>query len=310
MLGRGARYLAIQEGEHILRARLGADAAIDTLNYGEVVEHNGVRISLHPAGHVLGSAQIRLEHRGEVWVYSGDYKVASDTTCTPFEPLPCDVFITESTFGLPIYRWPASAVVFAEINAWWRRNQDAGKASVIFAYSLGKAQRVLAGVDPTIGPIYTHGAVEPLVQAYRESGVVLPPTTHVAAIGEGVEWNRSLILAPPSARGTPWLRRFGRHATGFASGWMLIRGSRRWQSLDRGFVLSDHVDWPSLLLSIAATGAQRILVTHGQVAVVVRWLRENGYDAAPLETHFESDDGEGSGRQSLPSDVPSQYGTM
>jgi putative mRNA 3-end processing factor len=283
------RYLTSRDGERVLRVRLG-EANVDTAAYGQVIEHNGVRISFHPAGHVLGSAQIRLEHEGEVWVYSGDYKTAADPTTPAFAPIRCHVFITESTFGLPIYRWPAAEGVFADINEWWRKNQDAGKASVIFGYSLGKAQRVLAGIDPSIGPIFTHGAVEPFVQAYRDSGVPMPPTTHVAAADDDAPWERSLIVAPPSARGSPWLKRFGRQSTAFASGWVLIRGARRRQALDRGFVLSDHVDWPALMSAIAATGARRILVTHGNVAVVVRWLQENGYDAGPLETRFEDDE--------------------
>jgi putative mRNA 3-end processing factor len=286
------RYLATRAGERVLRVRLGADASIDTLDYGQTIEHNGVRVSFHPAGHVLGSAQIRLEYRGEVWVYSGDYKTAPDPTAAAFEPVRCDVFITESTFGLPIYRWPAPGEVFAAINAWWTHNQMAGKASVLFGYSLGKAHRILAGIDAGLGPIYTHGAVESMVEAYRASGVALPPTTHVAAAAEDVSWEKSLVLAPPSAQGSPWLKRFGRQSTAFASGWMLIRGARRRQALDRGFVLSDHVDWPELMAAIAATGARRILVTHGHVAVVVRWLREKGYDAHPLETRFEDDEDE------------------
>jgi len=286
------RYLTARSGERVLRHRLGADTVIDTLEYGESVVHNGVRISLHPAGHVLGSSQVRLEHGGEVWVYSGDYKTCPDPTTTSFEPVRCDLFLTESTFGLPIYRWPKIETIVADIDAWWRGNQDDGKASVIFGYSLGKAQRLLASVDATIGPLYTHGAVEPLVQAYRDSGVAMPATTAVSAAGDDVDWTRALIVAPPSAAGSPWLRRFGKHSTASASGWMQIRGTRRRGAHDRGFILSDHVDWPGLMSAIAATGARRILVTHGNVPVVVRYLQENGYDAQPVETRFASDDGE------------------
>lgn len=280
-------YLAAAPGERVLRARLGPDAFIRTITYDETVDHNGVRVSLHPAGHVLGSAQIRLEHQGDVWVYSGDYKIAPDPTAAAFEPVRCRVFITESTFGLPIYRWPRPEDVFADINAWWKRNQAAGKASVVFAYSLGKAQRLLAGVDASIGPIYTHGAVESMTRAYRDSGVSLPPTIHVEGDGD---WPRALIVAPPAAADSAWLRRFGRQATAFASGWMLVRGARRRRSLDRGFVLSDHVDWPGLMDAIAATGAETILVTHGFVPVVVRHLKEKGRDAHPLETRFAAED--------------------
>ena len=170
-------YLTTRSGEGVLRARIGIDAAIDALAYGETIDQNGVTISLHPAGHILGSAQVRVEHRGEVWVVSGDYKVEPDPTCTAFEPVRCHVFVSESTFGLPVYRWPSQDAVFAAINAWWRANQDEGKASVLFGYALGKAQRLLAGIDSSIGPIACHGAVEKLNQAYRAEGIALPATT-------------------------------------------------------------------------------------------------------------------------------------
>jgi putative mRNA 3-end processing factor len=284
------RYLAAAPGEHVLRGRLGDTAAITTLSYGETLYVNGVRLSLHPAGHILGSAQVRVESGGEVWVVSGDYKTGYDKTCAPFELQRCHTFISEATFGLPIYRWPAQEDVFGEINAWWRRNQAEGRASVLFAYALGKAQRVLAGVDAASGPIYVHGAVHTVNSGYIAAGVQLPPSEYVhefaARSGAKIDWSQALIVAPPSAQGTPWLRRFGDISTAFASGWMRVRGQRRRRSVDRGFVLSDHVDWPSLLEVIAATGAERVLVTHGYVAPVVRWLREKGTDAYGLDTHF------------------------
>ena len=286
--GHGA-YLATRAGEKVLRVRLGPNATIDTLTYGEGIDLNAVRVSLHPAGHVLGSAQVRIEHRGEVWVVSGDYRVEADPTCAAFEPVRCDAFVTESTFGLPIYRWHPQVQLFAEIDAWWRENQEAGKASVLFAYAFGKAQRLLAGVDASIGPIVCHGAVAPLNAAYRESGVLLPSTRRVSEIEKGFDWSRALVVAPPSAQGTPWLRRFGEYSDGFASGWMLIRGARRRRAVDRGFALSDHADWSGLLSAIEATGAKRIFVTHGQVPVMVRWLVEQGYDARAFETRFEGE---------------------
>jgi DNA ligase-associated putative exonuclease len=180
-----AHYLAHTDSEGTLRTRLGHDINLQTLPYGEAIEHHGVRVSLHPAGHVLGSAQVRLEHGGRVWVASGDYKTEPDGTCAPFEPVPCDTFITESTFGLPIYRWPTQAVLFAEIDAWWRANAEAGRASVLFCYAFGKAQRILHGVDASIGPIVVHGAVEPLNAVYRAAGVALPPTLRVSDAGRG-----------------------------------------------------------------------------------------------------------------------------
>jgi putative mRNA 3-end processing factor len=281
-------YLISSEGLHVTRTRLGEEASIQSVAYGEHAQINGVNVSLHPAGHILGSSQIRVEYRGEVWVASGDYKTETDQTCTPFEPVQCDTFITEATFGLPIYRWLPQIDIFNQVNAWWRANQAAGKASLIFCYALGKAQRVLAGIDASIGPIYTHGAVERLNQAYREAGISLPQTTP-ATTSTRKDYAGALIIAPVSARGTPWIRRFGTHSTGFASGWMRIRGARRRRAVDRGFVLSDHADWNGLHTAIKATGAQRIWVTHGYVAVLARWLREQGYDSRGFQTQYEGE---------------------
>jgi putative mRNA 3-end processing factor len=283
------RYLASRDSERILHTRLGADADIQTVDYGEPVLINGVRISLHPAGHILGSAQVRVEYRGEIIVVSGDYKTGPDPTCAPFEPLRCHTFITESTFGLPIYRWCPQAEVYAEINAWWRANREAQKTSVLFAYALGKAQRLLAGLDPAIGPIYTHGAVERINRDYRDTGVLLPETRYVSEAEKGADWWQGIVVAPVSAQGTPWMRKFGAVSTGMASGWMQIRGARRRRGVDRGFVLSDHVDWPGLLQAVRETGAERVWVTHGYSPVVVRWLREQGYDARVLETPYEGE---------------------
>ncbi len=297
------RYLAAREGESVLRTRIGHDTDIDSLPYGEAVEHNGVRVSFHPAGHILGSAQVRIEYRGEVWVVSGDYKVEPDPTCAPFEPVRCDVFITESTFGLPIYRWSAQEDVYADVNAWWGANRDAGKVSFLYGYALGKSQRLLAGLDPAIGPIYLHGALVKLTQNYRDAGVRLPPTTYTAEMPKDTRWAGGIILAPPSVHGSPWMRKFGPSSAAFASGWMLIRGARRRKSVDRGFVLSDHADWDGLLGAIRATGASRVWVTHGYIAVLVRHLCDLGIDARPVETHFEGerDDAEG---EAAPAEVP------
>ncbi|MEP6772451.1 MAG: ligase-associated DNA damage response exonuclease, partial [Polaromonas sp.] len=288
-VGHGS-YLAHTDSEGILRARLG-DISLQTLPYGETLERRGVTVSLHPAGHVLGSAQVRVEHRGEVWVASGDYKTEADGTCTPFESVPCDTFITESTFGLPIYQWPKQEALFAQINDWWRRNADEGRESVLFAYAFGKAQRILHGVDAGIGPIVVHGAVEPLNAVYRAAGVALPETFRVTDPQVNPSMlKRALVLAPPSAQGTPWMRRFGSYADAFASGWMQLRGTRRRRGVDRGFVMSDHADWPGLQQAIAGTGAARVMVTHGSVAVLVRWLRENGLQAEGFKTEYGEED--------------------
>ena len=306
-------YLVVRDGLGVARARLGEPASIATVPYGEPLDINGVKVSLHPAGHILGSAQVRVEHAGRVWVTSGDYKVEPDATCRAFEAIRCHVFISESTFGLPIYRWRPQREILGSLAAWWRANRDAGRASVVYAYALGKAQRIIAGLagllgDDLPGPIYTHGAVEAMNRAYREAGVSLPPTTYAAEAGTRADWSGALIVAPPSAHGSPWTRRFGPASTAFASGWMRIRGARRRRSVDRGFVLSDHADWPGLLAAIDATGAEAVWLTHGYTAVVARYLRERGQDAQPVATRYEGerDDAggtEGTDPSSLPSDA-------
>ena len=285
--GSGA-YLTAAAGVPLLKLRLGEPAVVQGLAYGEPLTMGDVRVSLHPAGHVLGSAQVRIERGGDVWVVSGDYKLAPDPTCAAFEPVRCRTFVSESTFGLPIFRWEPQAGTMGELEAWWRANQEMGRASLLFAYALGKAQRILAGVDASIGPIYTHGAVERINEAYRAAGVPLPATQRAVDAGR-VDWSHALILAPPSANGTPWIRRFGALSTGFASGWMRIRGPRRRRSVDRGFVLSDHADWPGLLSAIEATGAERVWVTHGYRGPMVRWLREKGIEAEAVQTAYEGE---------------------
>jgi putative mRNA 3-end processing factor len=287
-LGNG-RYLTAAPGERLLRARLEPDSSIETVQYAQPLTIGEARVSLHPAGHVLGSAQVRIEVGGEVWVVSGDYKIEPEKTCQPFELVPCHTFITESTFGLPIYRWHPQDEVFAEINKWWAANKEAGKTSLLFGYALGKAQRILSGLDASIGPIYTHGAIEKITSEYRESGVELPATKHVGSMPKGTKFGGSLVLAPPSAQATPWTRAFGNTATAFASGWMRIRGTRRRKSVDRGFTLSDHADWPALTKVIKETGAEHVIVTHGYAAEMVRWLNEIGVSASAFNTEFEGE---------------------
>ena len=286
-------YLASAPAEGVLRWRLGNDINLQTLAYGQQITHHGVTLSLHPAGHVLGSSQVRLEYRGtgggQVWVASGDYKVAPDTTCAPFEPVRCDVFITESTFGLPIYRWRPDAELFAEINAWWAANVAAGRASVLMCYSFGKAQRILSGVDASIAPIVVHSAVQPLNVAYRDAGIKLPETVLVSEVADAADFRRALVLCPPSAAAGPWVKRFGDFSDAFASGWMQLRGARRRGAYDRGFVLSDHADWPGLMSAIGATGASRVIVTHGSVPVLVRYLTGQGLHAEAFHTEYGDD---------------------
>lgn len=309
-------YLVAQDGLGVTRARLGAWArGVEALPYGEATTINGVRVSLHPAGHILGSAQVRVEHRGEVWVVSGDYKTDPDPTCAPWEPLRCHTFITESTFGLPIYRWPSQASVFHDINAWWATNAAAGRVSLLCGYALGKAQRLLAGLDSSIGPILLHGAVERMTALYRVAGVALPPTQHATAVtadatARVAATRGALLIAPPSVTGSTWLRRFGELRVAFASGWMQVRGARRRRGVDAGFTLSDHVDWLQLLAAIDATGAEQVWVTHGFTDQVVRWLREHGRDARVLATHWgDTEQAEGSGDADGPGDGDTSGGT-
>lgn len=284
-----ARYLTVDEGAKVLSTRLGPEALIQTVRYGEPIRIGDVTVSLHPAGHILGSSQVRIERGGEVWVVTGDYKTAHDATCRPFELVRCHTLITESTFGLPIYRWQHPSKTFAEINSWWETNKSAKIASVLFSYSLGKAQRLLSGIDASIGSIYCHGAIERLNQIYRDNGVLLPETIYVGDASRKTSFAGSIIVAPTSARGTPWLRRFGEFSSAYVSGWMQIRGARRRRAVDRGFTLSDHADWPALLDVIQTSGAERVLVTHGFVDPMVRWLNENGWQAAPLHTEFRGE---------------------
>lgn len=293
-------YLLAEVGLAVARARLEPEVVVQAVPYGTVVELGGVRVSLHPAGHILGSAQVRLERSGEVWVVSGDYTRAPNPTCAPFEPLRAHTFVTESTFGLPIFHWPPAGEVFAAIDAWWQANAAAGRASLLYGYALGKAQRLLASVDATIGPIYTHGAVERMTALYREVGITLPATVAVREMpARGGSWGGALIVAPPSAHGSAWSRRFGDASTAFVSGWMRVRGTRRRRAVDRGFVLSDHADWSALLATIAETGAERVWVTHGHGTTLARLLRERGLEAEAIATQF-------AGEHDDPAELPTQ----
>jgi putative mRNA 3-end processing factor len=283
-------YVLAAAGIRLARCRLPADAQVTPLPYGESIEIGDVRVSLHPAGHILGSAQVRIERGGEVWVVSGDYKRDADPTCQLFEVVPCDVFISEATFALPAYRWPETRQTALEILNWWHSNRSRGLCSVLFAYALGKAQRVLAELSTlTSEGAFVHGAVATLVDAYRDEGVAMLRTLP-ATVDGSKNYAGTLVLAPPSAAGSPWMRRFGDHRTGFCSGWMRIRGDRRRRGYDRGFVLSDHADWPSLLRTFRETGAQRILLTHGYSDAMCRYLSEQGLQAAAVRTEFGGED--------------------
>lgn len=285
-----AHYLCSPTSRALLAHRLGADTPLEVLPWGERLTHGDVSVSLHPAGHVLGSAQVRVERAGQVWVFTGDYKRAADPSCEPFELVPCDTLITEATFSLPIYRWPAGSEVAREIRDWWDDNARHGRASVLFCYALGKAQRILAELHrlferETQPTVWLHGAVEPLVDLYRRHDIAMLPTARVSDTARGHDFSSALILAPVSAAGSTWMRRFGDHRTAFVSGWMRIRGIRRRRNFDHGFVMSDHVDWPDLLRTIDECGCTRVLCTHGRTEPLVRYLRETrGLDAVTLPT--------------------------
>ncbi len=277
------KYHVAAAGFGLMRERLGEESAIVGHGYGERFSVGDVEVSLHPSGHVLGAAQVRMEYAGRVVVVSGDYKRDPDPTCLPFEPVPCDVFVTESTFGLPVYRWPSMDVVIDELMEWWEDCARRKIPAVLFCYALGKAQRILAELAKrTDRTVHLHGAMLRLVERYREAGIAMVPTEPVTESARGRDFAGELIMAPPSAAGAPWMKRFSKASTGFASGWMRIRGARRRRGYDRGFVVSDHADWPGLLQSVQESCAERIYVTHGDGVALIRYLREQGHDAHPL----------------------------
>lgn len=291
--GMGA-YLATKSAAPVMRHRLG-DIRLDTVAYGETTNINGVTVSYHPAGHVPGSAQIRVEHKGEVWVASGDYKTVDDGLSEPFAPVPCHAFITESTFGLPVFNWTPQDILADQINDWWAGNAANGVFSLLSCYALGKAQRLLRAVDPNIGPILTHGAIENTNRIIRAQGIALPGTTLVTPDLDVKAHKGALVLATPSALNSTWANRFKPASSAFASGWMALRGVRRRRAADRGFIMSDHADWAGLNSAIKATGAERIFVTHGYTSVFSKWLSEQGYDAQIVQTEFGGDDEEAGG---------------
>ena len=289
--GMGEYHFA-RPGQGILDWRLGPQA-YRPHDYGEAFTLGAARVSLHPAGHVLGSAQVRIEVDGEVWVASGDYKRQADPTCAPFEVVRCDVFITEATFGLPVYRWPDTATVARELIDWRAACAAQGEAAILYCYALGKAQRVLAELGALSDEaVWLHGAIDSGVTVYRDAGIAMAPTRGVAEATAGTSFAGQLILAPPSAAGSAWIRRFKRAQQGFASGWMQLRGNRRRRNYDRGFVISDHADWPDLLRTIADCGAQRVIATHGSTDALVRVLREQGLVAGEFTTRFGDEEDE------------------
>ncbi len=281
------QYITHHTNIPIIKHRLG-EISVTGKEYGETFVINNVKFSFHPAGHIIGSSQIRVEYQGEIWVFSGDYKIEDDGISVPYEPITCHTFITECTFGLPAFKWTPQKEVFEDINSWWLTNQQEGKTSILFGYSLGKAQRLLKYLDPSIGRIYTHGAIENMTEVIRTL-VDLPATSLLTRDTKKEDLKGNLVLAPPSAHGSTWIRKMVPYVTASASGWMTFRGARRRSAIDRGFVLSDHCDWQGLLQAIEATGAEKIISTHGYADIFSRYLREQGYDARTEKTQYEGD---------------------
>ena len=281
------KYITHHKNVPIVQHRLG-DVNISGKDWGETFSLNNVRFSLHPAGHIVGSSQIRVEHKGEVWVFTGDYKIEDDGLTTPFELVKCHTFITECTFGLPAFQWRPQQEVFNDINQWWAQNKSEGKTSVLFGYSLGKAQRLLKHLDTSIGKIYTHGAVENVTEVLRPL-VDLPPTHLITKDTKKDELLGNIVVAPPSAHGSTWIRKMVPYVTATASGWMAFRGARRRRAIDKGFVLSDHCDWNGLLQTVEATGAEKIICTHGYTDIFSKYLQELGYDARTEATQYEGE---------------------
>lgn len=283
-------YVASSSAVPVIKHRLGSHIDIVGLPYGELLSVNGVKFSFHPAGHIIGSAQIRVEYKGEVWVVSGDYKLENDGISEPFETVKCHTFITESTFGLPVFKWKPQELVFNEINEWWQSNIEQGKVSILSAYSLGKAQRIIQNVDTSLGKIFTHGAVENVNEVIRRQGIHLHDTTRVVQGQKHKLYEGGLVIAPPSSVNSDWTKRFKAQSTAIASGWMAMRGTRRRRSADRGFVLSDHADWDDLLTAIKETEAEKVYVTHGYTDVFSKYLNSIDISAGIVETAYTGEE--------------------
>ena len=272
----------------IIKHRLG-HIKVEGKRWGESFFINGVKFSLHPAGHVIGSSQIRVEYKGEVCVYSGDYKRENDGISNPFELVKCHTFITECTFGLPAFSWKKQNEVIKEINHFWNECKSLNQTAIIFAYSLGKAQRLIANLDLDIGKIYTHAAVENLNEIIR-TYKPLPKTYRITKEIKNKDLIGNLVISPPSTQGSSWIKKMVPYVTASTSGWMTFRGARRRRAIDRGFVLSDHVDWKDLIRTIKETEAENIVCTHGYKEIFSKYLNEIGYNAFIENTPFEENE--------------------
>jgi len=278
-------YLCHRLTKPLLQLRLG-DYVYQTLEWDESINMNGIKVSLHPAGHIIGSSQVRIEDGGEIWVVSGDYKTENDGLSGQFESVKCNCFVTESTFGLPIYNWKPQEQIFFDIQNWILKNQAAGENSVLIAYSLGKAQRLLSCLESLNTPVYVHGAIWNIHQAITAAGVNLPEVIKITPDMNKGFFKGAVVIAPPGAEGSTWMRRVSPYSVGVCSGWMQVRGNLKRRNADAGFVMSDHADWKGLLQAISATGAEKIYSTHGFQAQLTRYLNEKGLDAKEVKTQF------------------------
>lgn len=288
--------LATPETIEIMKRRYGENCAgtFQPLAYGEPLTIDDVTITLHPAGHILGSAQVLLEHHGQRVVVTGDYKTRPDTTAAPFELVPCDVFITEATFGLPVFQHPDPAVEVARLLASVAAQPD--RCHVIGAYALGKAQRMIklvrqAGHDR---PIYLHGANQKLCEYYQSAGIDLGDLQPAMAKKKH-EFAGEIVVAPPSALKDRWSRRLPDPVVCMASGWMSVKQRAKQSQVELPMVISDHADWTELTTTIPATGAQTIWVTHGREDALVHWCRTQGLDAQPLSIQGREEGGDEGG---------------
>ena len=283
-------YLCHHYTKPILQLRLGNNN-YESIEWGERVTMNNVTVSLHPAGHIIGSSQVRVEYKGDVWVVSGDYKTEDDGLSGKLEVVKCNTFITESTFGLPIYKWKPQKEIFENMINWIARNKENGKTSVLLAYSLGKAQRVLQNIKETTQTIYAHGAIFNTQQALINAGWKIPEIVRITPETPKELLKGTVVVAPPSADGTSWMKKFSPYAVGVCSGWMQVRGNARRRNVDAGFALSDHADWEGLLQTVTATGAERVFVTHGFQSAFSRYLNEEKIAlAAEVKTEYGSED--------------------
>lgn len=275
-------YLSTPITAAINKFRLGNFIQVQTIEFGDPIYINQVKFSFHPAGHIPGSAQIRVEYQGEVWVVTGDYKTERDKVSGAFELIRCNTLITETTFALPIYQWKPQAIITKEILDWYQDNLRQGKSSVLLAYALGKSQRIIESI-PTDIPIYTHGTVHNTNEVIISAGLHLRPSTKVSSRVSKKDIQKGITVAPASVLNTPWIRSLQEPVTATASGWMALNNNRKKQAADYGFTLSDHVDWNALNEVVFSCGAEKIWLTHGYTTDYARWLESKGMSTYCIE---------------------------